>query len=87
MWIARDENNALWLYMTKPVRHERWGLFTSNRNGDIGCIRLPEKVLPQITWQNSPKKVKMINLTFEEEDGTESHAALKVCGHWEDKTV
>ena len=58
LWIARDKNGSLYLYDKKPLKHEDFGFFESlDSNGyqfQISC-----KYFPEVTFENSPKQVKM----------------------------
>lgn len=59
LWIARDFDNALYLYFnSKPFLMnggERWN------NQDCIFTDLPEDLFPEITFENSPQQVE-INL-------------------------
>ncbi len=66
-WIARDEGGALYLYSSKPHRHNRHKsakVFISNY--ERGCdpiedemIKVPRKLFPEVTWENSPQEVEI----------------------------
>lgn len=58
LWIARDGNGQLWIYDHKPIKKD--GIFQSNFELQ-GCraSELPEWVLPEITFKNSPKEVEL----------------------------
>ncbi len=47
-WIARDEDENLWVFEDKPERSKNYFMAT----GDYG--HLPDVLFPQITWDNSP---------------------------------
>lgn len=52
MWIARNKSGTLVLWFNKPVRQgEGW------YNND-GFFILDSVQFPEVTWENSPKKVK-----------------------------
>ena len=55
MWIARDYNGYLCLYTEKPIKKEVY--FTTDEKD---YIFLPEKMFPEVTFENSPKQLKMI---------------------------
>lgn len=57
-WVARDFNNILGIYGKQPRRG------CASYCGDFKCL-IDEKLFPSITFQNSPKKVKV---TIELED-------------------
>lgn len=56
MWIARDESGEVYLYELRPKRGLH--MFTSC-NGDNISIYLGKKIYPELTWENSPQKVKI----------------------------
>lgn len=63
MWVARDKANAigvgqLFLYLKEPKRDEKFDMFFCPADGDM--IELPNEALPEVTWKNSPRKVKLI---------------------------
>lgn len=61
MWIARDKSGAVYLYELKPEKGLHMFL---SINGDNASIYLGEKeVYPELTWENSPQKVKITLLT------------------------
>jgi len=63
LWVARDRRvvsisgTRLYLYSRKPRKHKKNGCFYAS-NGDI--MPIPEKLLPGVTWENSPKELKNI---------------------------
>lgn len=56
MWIARDKDDTLRLFDNIPVKHEE-GYWTSQRG--YNDIELDSRLFPEVTWENSPKKVKL----------------------------
>ena len=62
-WIARDKDNALWLFNAKPIKNESLGVFvgTGFENG-YWCeeYALDENLLPEVTYENSPQKIEII---------------------------
>jgi hypothetical protein len=62
LWIARDKNDDRWnwiggifLFLTEPRR--RNGVFY----GDLSkMIQLPKESFPEVTFENSPQKIKII---------------------------
>lgn len=56
VWVARDEDNSLWIYTTKPV--EAGGMFHCSAVGDM--FQIEDSVYPEITFENSPVKVKLM---------------------------
>ena len=62
LWIARDKDNALWLYNAKPIKNESLGIFmcVGFENG-YWCeeYALDENLLLELTFENSPQKVEL----------------------------
>jgi len=59
VWIVRDENRKLYFYTRKPKREEG-GRFAGG--GCVGALGGPYILCPELTWENSPKKVKSIKI-------------------------
>lgn len=59
MQIARDKDGTLRLFDTIPVKHEE-GYWTSPRG--YYDIELNSSLFPELTWENSPKKVKLVEV-------------------------
>lgn len=58
-WIARDRDNSLALFKTKPINHADICWIPRE---DIDCgnyINLPESEFPEITFDNSPKEINV----------------------------
>lgn len=62
LWIARNKDNTLVLFQSKPVLDDglNW-----NEILNEDCIFIPEYLYTEVTFENSPKKVE-INLVKEE---------------------
>lgn len=59
IWVARDKvRDGIYLYENKPSRDEEYGQFFEGDNDFI--IGLPKTDFPEVTWENSPRKVKII---------------------------
>lgn len=56
-WIARDEDNSLWLYDKKP--REGGGMFHLPAGGET-MMQLPEDCYPDLTFELSPIKVRLM---------------------------
>lgn len=56
VWVARDDDNSLWIYTTKPVKAR--GFFHADAVGDM--FQIDDSVYPEITFENSPVKVKLL---------------------------
>ncbi|MDU7339349.1 MAG: hypothetical protein E7L17_14695 [Clostridium sp.] len=50
-WIARDDNNELYVYESKPKKHT--GIFVRYAS-ENDLVEIFDSFLPQITWENSP---------------------------------
>lgn len=56
VWVARDLDNSLWIYTTKPVKSD--GMFCCSAAGEM--FQIDDSVYPEITFDNSPIKVKLL---------------------------
>lgn len=59
LWIARDRDNSLSLFKSKPINHADICWIPRE---DIDCgsyINLPESEFPEITFDNSPKEINV----------------------------
>lgn len=57
-WIARDSNGELWIYDHKPIK--KYEIFQSDFELDkCFASELPAWVLPEVTFENSPKEVEI----------------------------
>lgn len=56
VWVARDDDGSLWIYTTKPRKCD--GMFCASASGDM--IPIDDSVYPEITYENSPVKVKLL---------------------------
>lgn len=52
LWIARDSTDGLFLHFTEPKGDDYW--FISER-----FIRIDSSLFPEVTFENSPQKVKL----------------------------
>lgn len=61
LWIARDMDGGLWCYDARPILNSTKEYFTSiDEDFEIlSCIELPEDWMPEVTFENSPKKVEL----------------------------
>ena len=57
MWIARDKDGLICLFKDKPIRHD--DAFYSNDYLSTSCFALDFDAFPEVTWENSPKKVEL----------------------------
>ena len=56
VWVARDADNSLWIYTTKPVKSD--GMFCCSAAGEM--FQIDDSVYPEITFENSPIRVKLL---------------------------
>lgn len=59
LWIARDRDNSLALFKTRPINHADICWIPRE---DVDCgnyINLPESKFPEITFENSPKMIEI----------------------------
>lgn len=56
VWVARDDDGSLWVYTTKPVK--AGGMFHCSATGDM--FQIDDSTYPEITYENSPRKVKVL---------------------------
>jgi hypothetical protein len=57
-WAARDKNGVLYAYSSKPIRVKNEDRFKPIRLYDY-CSQLDSELFPELTWQNSPKRIEM----------------------------
>lgn len=57
-WIARDINDELYLYPSKPICGED-GIFRIDEIDDANFIKLDSNKWTIITFKNSPQEVKL----------------------------
>ena len=67
LWIARDKNDELFLYNSKPVRIKEYNSFGADvlNNYDFDVlmykneIEINPSLFPKVTWENSPQQVEL----------------------------
>lgn len=58
-WIARDRDNSLTLFKTRPINHADM-CWVPREDVDCGnYINLPESEFPEVTFDNSPKEINV----------------------------
>lgn len=60
LWLARDDDGALFLYGHKPQRVLYHGFW----NGEP-YMMLPDDYYPEVTYENSPVRVESMNIVIE----------------------
>lgn len=59
LWIARDKDNSLALFKTRPINHADM-CWVPREDVDCGnYINLPESDHPEIVFENSPKEIEI----------------------------
>lgn len=56
VWIARDADGGLFMYDSKPNRKDTFFMTDIAEATIRGQWPLPEKSLPDVTWENSPQE-------------------------------
>lgn len=56
MWIARNEDNTLVLFQSKPILKDEL-IWDEILNED--CMFIPEYLYPEVTFENSPQEVEL----------------------------
>jgi hypothetical protein len=62
LWTARDKDGYLYLYDNIPEKHSD---FFVSYNG-YNEIRLDDRMLPEVTFDNSPQEVKLVSENISE---------------------
>lgn len=61
MWLARDKNNKLYLYPSKPkqsIDHDGTNIWFPL--DDWGCLQLDSELFPEVTYESSPVESTLI---------------------------
>ena len=57
MWLARDKNNILWLFIGEKPKKEKNGWFNTSNHYKI----MYWKLFPEVQWSDEePTKVKLV---------------------------
>lgn len=58
MWLARDMNNSLWLYVGDIEPKRKDGYWSCD---DSDCMELDYSLFPEVQWSDEePTKVKLV---------------------------
>lgn len=60
LWVARDRCGGLFGYKNEPVKDERFGCYCSTDGEDADFTQFAGELLPEVTYENSPVKMKLI---------------------------
>jgi len=68
MWIARDKDECLWLFIDKPIRSQTngwWEVDTQNSllRDDV-CLQINGDLFPELGWEDEPIEVELVILPF-----------------------
>lgn len=64
VWIARDADGGLFMFSKKPKKMSTFFMI-NNSEEFTGLWPLPEGLLREVTWENSPKEYEMVMDIFE----------------------
>ena len=61
LWIARDKDGRLALYKNKPLKREfkSIGDYVDMEHPFHVSFVIDKQAFPEVTWENSPKKVRI----------------------------
>lgn len=59
MWAARDKSGNLKLYRNEPFPTIGGGFWDYSDNSVFECIFYSKDILPEITYDNSPRRIKL----------------------------
>lgn len=60
LWIARDKNGELFLYLEKPGKaDEHFFIKDDEEFNPFRALELPVSDYPSVTWENSPQQVEL----------------------------
>ena len=57
IWIGRD-SYGLWMFDVEPIKADDGSYFTIP-NGNFNIYELDEKLFPEVTYENSPRKINI----------------------------
>ena len=66
MWVARDKDGTLWLYIDEPRRSSifsKWEVDTEKsllRSDD--CMEIDGDLFPELKWEDEPIQIKLIKM-------------------------
>lgn len=64
MWVARDKDECLWLYIDKPIRSQTqiwWEVDTINSLlRDDDCMEIDGDLFPDLSWEDEPIEVDLV---------------------------
>lgn len=64
MWVARDKDGCLWLYIYKPIRSKTnywWEVDEQNTPLDEDdCMLIDIELFPDLSWEDEPIEVELV---------------------------
>lgn len=60
LWLSRRKNNKLYLFLEKPQKLECGKCIIFKNNYIDTGIKIDENMCEEVTFENSPQKVKLI---------------------------
>lgn len=64
MWVARDKDGCLWLYIYKPIRSKTnywWEVDEQNTPLDEDdCLMIDIELFPDLRWEDEPIEVELV---------------------------
>lgn len=64
MWVARDKDECLWLFIDKPIRSKTsfwWEVDTKNSLlRDDDCMEINGGLFPELRWEDEPLEVELV---------------------------
>ena len=55
VWIARDKDGGLFMFSQPPKREDSYFVAEKTKPEPLAWWELPSEMLPDVTWENSPK--------------------------------
>lgn len=63
MYVARDKDECLWLFIDKPIRSQKngwWEVDTQNSLlRDDDCMEIDGDIFPDLRWEDEPLEVEL----------------------------
>lgn len=57
MWVARDKNDGLCLYIAKP---QRCGIWWNVSLEECDCLKINDALFPDLRWEDEPIEVELV---------------------------
>lgn len=70
LYVARDEDGRLFLYLNEPERDYTYGVFQRSAGNSWTTedfMEMPQTAFSSVTWENSPVKVTLNLLEWPEQ--------------------